>query len=233
MLEYEFRKNEIGRDCLHIKGKLEGLNELASCSVDYLEEIVCSLKKIIDGELDEYDFGFEIYSIECTKETCKVIDTYEEWKEIAVIGTPTLYQLMLDIRQVVISNTVYFIDKCLFFDGVKTYVFKEQHFDWLYSSDYSVWSNSYVEIHNKRIYIIQENVKVLSTFKFYEKAQLELLVEKYNLKIKEENNIYYAYYGNHTERQFQVSENEQLIVIYCLEGERGPESIFIYKVIEK
>ncbi|MFD1603065.1 hypothetical protein ACFSJW_06805 [Flavobacterium artemisiae] len=249
MLEYDFYKNESGRDCLYIKGKLEGLNELASCSISYLEEIVDNLTKLIEGEIATYDFGFEVHSVDCTKEICKVIDTYDGWKEIAQISTPAIYRLMQVIKKFVISNENYVHDdkkrqqdtiasdsplnEFLFFDGVKTYLFKEQHFDWLYSSDYNDWVNSYVEIGNKRINIIQENVKVLSTFKFFKKEELELLAQKFNLKIREKDAIYYAYSQNHDTHQFEISENEALIVIYCLEGSRAPESIFIYKIIEK
>ena len=38
---------------------------------------------------------------------------------------------------------------------------------------------------------------------------------------------------DHTSRQFQISENDELAVIYCMEGGNMPESIFIYDVFEK
>lgn len=120
-----------------------------------------------------------------------------------------------------------------FFDGLKSHQVINQYDDWLTSTDYSLWSNSYVEIQNKRINIIKENVKVLSTFRYFDKTELELLANKYKLKIKEENDVYYAYTDNHSSRQFQISENDQLAVIYCIEGGNMPESIFIYGVFEK
>ena len=121
----------------------------------------------------------------------------------------------------------------IFFDGLKSDQVINQYDDWLTSTDYSLWSNSYVEIQNKRIYIIKENVKVLSTFRYFDKTELDLLAKKYNLKIKEENDVYYAYKDDHTSRQFQISENDELAVIYCIEGGNMPESIFIYRVFEK
>ncbi|MDW8851243.1 hypothetical protein SD960_14150 [Flavobacterium sp. MMLR14_040] len=121
----------------------------------------------------------------------------------------------------------------IFFDGLKSHQVINQYDDWLTSTDYSLWSNSYVEIQNKRIYIIKENVKVLSTFRYFDKTELDLLAKKYNLKIKEENDVYYAYKDEHTSRQFQISENDELAVIYCIEGGNMPESIFIYGVFEK
>ena len=81
----------------------------------------------------------------------------------------------------------------IFFDGKKLNNVVNQYDDWLTSTDYSLWSESYVEIQNKRIYIIKENVKVLSTFRYFDKKELELLAKTYNLKIKEENDVYYAY----------------------------------------
>ncbi len=96
MLEYKFYKNEIGNPRLEFSGILEGLNELGSCSQNYLEEIVPSLEKVLSGELEQYDFGYEVYSIECRKDLSQVIDTYNEWKSIAEIPTKEIYELMRD-----------------------------------------------------------------------------------------------------------------------------------------
>lgn len=120
-----------------------------------------------------------------------------------------------------------------FFDGLKSHQVINQFNDWLSSTDYSLWSESYVEIQNKRIYIIKENVKVLSTFRYFDKTELELLAQKYNLKIKEENDVFYAFTDDHSSRQFQISENNELVVIFSIEGGNMPESIFIYGVFKK
>ena len=243
MLEYEFFKNEIGTTYLSIKGKWEGLNELGSCSIDYVEEILDNLIKVLKDEIKDYDFGFEIYSVECTKEVSKVIDTFDGWKEIGEIETSDVYKLMLDIKELLKSNSViskkvekstFNSDQVIgcFFDGRDLYPVKDGYFNWL-PSDNSVWYNSFVQIYDKRIYIIQENVKVLSTFRFYKKEELEIIAKKYNLKIKEENSIFYAFCERHSIAQFQISENDEFAVIYSLQGSNGPESIFIYKVINK
>jgi hypothetical protein len=96
MIEYKFYKNEIGTPQFSIKGELEGLNELGSCNNDYLEEIVLSLNKLLKGNLERYDFGYEVYSIECRKEISKVIDTHNNWACIAEISTQEIYKLMQD-----------------------------------------------------------------------------------------------------------------------------------------
>jgi hypothetical protein len=242
MINYEFYKNEIGTPQFSVKGDLQGLNELGSCNFEYLQEIVANLSKVISGELEQYDFGYEVYSIECKKEISQVIDTYNDWKCISEITTKEIYRLMIDWMDYLIDNSIT-IDNNLkndleisfnyiFFDGLKSHPVINQYDDWLTSTDFSVWSNSYVEIQNKRIYIIKENVKVLSTFRYFDKIELELLANKYNFKIKEENGIYYAYTEDHSSRQFEISENDELTVIYCMEGGNLPESIFIYGVYE-
>ena len=120
-----------------------------------------------------------------------------------------------------------------FFDGLKIHSVTNQYNDWLSSTDFSIWGNSYVEVNNKMLFIITENVKTLSTFSHFNKEKLDTLAKQFELNIKEENGIYYAYTPIHNSRQLEISENEKLIVIYSIDGERVPESIFIYGVFEK
>lgn len=242
MIEFEFYKNEIGTPQFSVKGDLEGLNELGSLNYEYLLEIIENLEKVKSGKLEEYEFGYEAYSIECKKEISQIIDTHDNWKSIAQILTEDVYRLMKDWKDYLnnsvlikdtIKNNLEIPSNYLFFDGIKLHNVIEQYDNWLSSSDFSIWSNSYIAIHNKRIYFIKENVKVLSTFRFYNKEELELLSTKYSLLTKEENGVFYSYTENHSTRQFEISENDKLVVIYCLEGGNMPESIFIYGVFEK
>lgn len=172
-----------------------------------------------------YDFSFKILKI-------NNINFSEKWSENSYL---LLKELEIKIlKSEIISSNIYKKGMIYtFFDGMKIHNVNNQYDDWLSSSEYSVWSNSYIEINNKRIYFIKENVKVLSTFRFYNKEELVLLSRKYNLLIKEENGVFYSYSENHSARQFEISENDQLVVIYCLEGGNMPESIFIYGVFEK
>lgn len=103
MLEYKFCKNEIGIPQFGITGQLEGLSELGSCNENYLEEIVTSLEKVVKGNLEQYDFGYEVYSIDCKKDIANVIDTYDGWKSIAQIPTQNIYELMRDWRDYLIK----------------------------------------------------------------------------------------------------------------------------------
>lgn len=223
--------------------------EILNLNLDYLQEIEISLEQLLLGNLNEYYFGYEVYSIECKKETSVILDLFNDWKLIAEITTQELYEIIRDWRNYLIENPCTVIEPLsikepsdnvdnnsfdyLFFDGVKINKVTNQYNDWLSSTDFTVWSNSYVEIQNKRIHIIQENVKILSTFRYYDKEELELAAFRYNLKIKEKNGIYYAYTDNQSSGQFQISENDELAVIYCIEGGNEPESLFIHTVFEK
>ncbi|MNS36880.1 hypothetical protein D3C72_690800 [compost metagenome] len=75
-------------------------------------------------------------------------------------------------------------------------------------------------------------MKVLSTFRFYSKEVLESLSSKYNLQMKEENGVYYSCTETHNTRQFEISENDELIVIYCTLGSYGSKA-FLFMVFTK
>ncbi|WP_337965035.1 hypothetical protein [uncultured Flavobacterium sp.] len=213
--------------------------EILNLKLDYLEEIVKSLEKVLSGELLYYDFGYEVYSIECKKEISQVIDTYNYWKCIAEIPTQEVYELMKDWKDYLIANSNTENNKADdldiqftydLFDGISLFEATNSYDNWLSSDDYSIYSNSYIEVQNERIYFIKENLKSLSTFRYFSKQELELLTEKYNLKIKEENNVFYAYAENNNSRILEISQNDKLTVIYSLTGQYGPEGIFIYGV---
>ena len=73
-------------------------SEVANLSLEYLNEIVPSLEQVLSGVIERYDFGYEVYSIECTKEISKVMDISDNWKAIAEIQTQEIYELMKDWR---------------------------------------------------------------------------------------------------------------------------------------
>ena len=78
--------------------------EIKNLKLDYLNEIVVSLEQVLSGELEQYDFGYEIYSIECKKETSFVIDTYNDWKCISEITTQEIYEFIRDWRNYLIED---------------------------------------------------------------------------------------------------------------------------------
>jgi hypothetical protein len=220
------------------------INNLSS-NLDYIKEIVSKLKAVLDGKIKFYEgFGYEVYMIECDKEKAVVKNIFEDDKVDAIIPTQEVYELMRDWKNYLLdysSSLKVNEDKKIseeisanytFFDGLKKHSVTNQYNNWLSSTDFSIWSNSYIEVNNKKIYIIKDNVKTLSTFSHFTKENLKLLAEQYELEIKEENGVYYAYTSTHDSRQLEISKNEDLTVIYAIEGDRAPESIFIYGVFE-
>jgi hypothetical protein len=197
-----------------------------------------------------YDFGsklLEIYGVDIQMQDSYV--TYwnwwrpnGEWLQENPVWKDAMEESLKQLKSKILSNGIEIEQNIVnnkkhtsytFFDGLKIHSVINQYNDWLSSTDYSVWSNSYVEVGNKRINIIKENVKTLSTFSHFNKEKLELLAKQHELEIKEENGVYYAYTPNHNSRQLEISENNDLIVIYSIDGGRAPESIFIYGVFEK
>ena len=59
---------------------------------EYFDEIVGSLKDVLDGKLRGYSFGYEVYSFSCDKEEC---DVYE-WlrKKLGVFRTIDMYEML-------------------------------------------------------------------------------------------------------------------------------------------
>ena len=245
MLEYIFYKNEIGTPQFGIVRELQGLSELGSCNESYLEEIISSLEEVLNGELEQYDFGYEVYSIDCRKDVSQVVDTYNGWKSIAEIPTQKIYELIRDWKNYLLdySNSLKINENnkiseqisinYTFFDGLKIHSVTNEYNDWLSSTDFSIWSNSYIQVDDNKLYIIKENVKTLSTFSYYDKKQLMELSRKYDLEIKDENGVFYAFIKDYNSRQLEISENDNLVVIYSIEGSRSPERIIIYKVFKK
>lgn len=80
----------------HLKYGDYFLDEITNLSLEYLNEIVFSLERVLLEELEQYDFGYEVYLIECKKEVSSVIDTFQNWKSIAFVSTQELYELMRD-----------------------------------------------------------------------------------------------------------------------------------------
>lgn len=78
--------------------------EIKNLELDYLNEIVNSLKKVQSGELEQYDFGYEVYSIECKKEVSLIIDLYNDWKCISETQTQEIYEFIRDWRNHLVEN---------------------------------------------------------------------------------------------------------------------------------
>jgi ferredoxin-fold anticodon binding domain-containing protein len=191
---------------------------------------------VYDGKSNEIVLNESLFDRILYDYSNKVLEIYKNNEYLPENWSMKMEQSLKQLKIKILSKDLELSQKNVFYtfyDGVKLFNNISSYNDWLSSTDYSVWSNSYVEVGNKRINIIKENVKTLSTFSHFNKEKLELLAKQHELEIKEENGVYYAYTPNHNSRQLEISENKDLIVIYSIDGGRAPESIFIYGVFEK
>ncbi len=75
--------------------KLSYLNELNSCDVNYIvEEVLPNLKKVISGELAEYEFGYDATIIDFYKE--KSVINYNYFEDTVEIPSEDLYRFMCE-----------------------------------------------------------------------------------------------------------------------------------------
>ena len=82
---------------------IDEINNLSS-NLGYVKEIVSYLDALLKGEIDFYEgFGYEVYMIECDKESAKVKNVFEDDKIEAVIPTQDIYKLMRDWRDYLIE----------------------------------------------------------------------------------------------------------------------------------
>ena len=94
MLKYKFYLNEIGTPQFGIDGGLYDLCELGSLNSKLLNDVVINIRRVMNVEVDIYSFGYEVYTIECRKETASIIDTFDNWKVIYELPTLEIYHLM-------------------------------------------------------------------------------------------------------------------------------------------
>jgi len=80
------------------------LDEITNISGEYLEEIITKLRKIIKGEIKTYEFGYEVYNFDCDMKECLVLNTFEDWKEEAVIPTVEIFEMLKDWKQFLDEN---------------------------------------------------------------------------------------------------------------------------------
>ena len=64
---------------------------------DYYDEIVDSLKKVLDGDLRGYGFGDELYMFDCDKDECEVFDW--DYSSIGLFRTQDVYDMLKEFQQ--------------------------------------------------------------------------------------------------------------------------------------
>ncbi|MDF2455090.1 MAG: hypothetical protein K0R51_1083 [Cytophagaceae bacterium] len=72
------------------------IDEITNLSKDYLLKILDGLEKVLIGELSQYDFGYEVYTIECLRDISLVKDVTDNWSIVGEIATKDLHHLLKD-----------------------------------------------------------------------------------------------------------------------------------------
>ena len=64
---------------------------------EYYDEIVDSLRKVLNGDLGGYGFGYEIYTFDCDKDECEVFDW--DYSSIGLFRTQDVYDMLKEFQQ--------------------------------------------------------------------------------------------------------------------------------------
>lgn len=80
------------------------ITEIKNLNLHYLEEIVNSLKKVLSGNLEQYDFGYEVYSIDCNKNISSIIDIFTDDKIIFELPTQEIYEFIREWKDYLTEN---------------------------------------------------------------------------------------------------------------------------------
>jgi hypothetical protein len=102
-MKYNFFINPGGYPEFGVEEKYWQLWELGGLEQDYLEKIVAELEKLVNGELEIFEFGREVYLLQCDRKECKVIDLFENGNLELTIPTLEIYSLMKDWRNYLVE----------------------------------------------------------------------------------------------------------------------------------
>jgi hypothetical protein len=128
------------------------------------------------------------------------------------------------------------IDKYIFFDGVNHFNVQQTYDNWLTTSDFNFYKNSFIEIDNLKIYLFNApSIDALITFhERYSLEDLELMSIHFGLTVKKGINSCVIIEKKHPFDNFflikSFTASKKYIVIYGIGGSRFPESIYIHGV---
>lgn len=127
------------------------------------------------------------------------------------------------------------INNYTFFDGIKEKEVNVSYDDWLSSTEFSVYSKSFVQVGTDIINLFQKNTKKIEDFYTKDKELFNQLNESlhYTVEEKDKNN-YKIYHNKHRYDSYYYACEEinkkKYLIFYSLGGSRFVESITIYKV---
>lgn len=123
----------------------------------------------------------------------------------------------------------------VFFDGVKEKNVSKSYDDWLSTSDFQIYTKSYVKVNSEVIYLFGENRQKMEGFYQKNKKIFYKLNEKLNFLVEEsgseENKIFSKKYKHDDYYVLRKkTTKKEYLVFYSLGGSRFVESINIYGV---
>ncbi|MFL1897212.1 hypothetical protein ACJRPK_16030 [Aquimarina sp. 2-A2] len=122
-----------------------------------------------------------------------------------------------------------------FYDGLKTFNIDKTYDNWLSSTDFKVYSKSYIEYDNNKIELFSKQTKKIDRNSTIAKETLEYVAEQFGFVFnnKDEFSFYNEKYKYDT--YYLVSQkygDSYLLTIFSLGGTKSPESITIYGLWE-
>jgi len=132
-----------------------------------------------------------------------------------------------------INYTVNKIKNYQFFDGKKLFEVQDTYDDFLTSAYYESLVEAYILVGEQKINLLQ-NRKSISSFQnnHFTNEDIITLAEIFDMRIEKRESYLYLIksfrFGD-----FELTENEKYLVIFCVENYKEPEHIFIYGVWEK
>jgi hypothetical protein len=132
-----------------------------------------------------------------------------------------------------INYTVNKIKNYQFFDGKKLFEVQDTYDDFLTSAYYESLVEAYILVGGQKINLLQ-NRKSISSFQnnHFTNEDIITLAEIFDMRIEKRESYLYLIksfrFGD-----FELTENEKYLVIFCVENYKEPEHIFIYGVWEK
>ncbi len=127
------------------------------------------------------------------------------------------------------------IKKYIFFDGEENFQVINSYDDWLSSSEYRIYTQSYIKVGNDIINLFGPNRKKIHDFFVNNLDLFNELNRELSFVIEvNENNKQIIYDGKNRFETYYVidskSNGKNYVIFYALGGSRFVESITIYKV---
>ncbi|MFL1894051.1 hypothetical protein ACJRPK_00010 [Aquimarina sp. 2-A2] len=124
-----------------------------------------------------------------------------------------------------------------FYDGLKTFNIDKTYDNWLSSTDFKVYSKSYIEYDNNKIELFSERTRKIDRNSTIAKETLEYVAEQFGFGFVFNNKGEFSFY--HEKHKYdtyylasQKHGDNYILTIFSLGGSKSPESITIFGLWE-